>query len=133
MGHGSGYDSAHSSATIEDDSPVKEVAPVKAKKVSKRASKAKMTDDKDTSKPWTTAEEITLCKAEHDAITSKWKNRVRPRIGAFHAIIDNVERMNESGSCNLIVFQKALAEYEAQYDHAFTLEACLNILKDHAP
>ncbi|GJV93084.1 hypothetical protein Tco_1540897 [Tanacetum coccineum] len=67
MGHSSGRDSAHSSsygsATIEDDSPVEEVTRVKAKKVSKRASKVKMTNNKDTSKPWTTTKEIALCKA----------------------------------------------------------------------
>ncbi|GJU42897.1 hypothetical protein Tco_1195854 [Tanacetum coccineum] len=58
----------------------------------------------------------------YDAITSKWKNRVRPRIGAFCAIIDNIKRWNESGSSDVIVYQKALAEYEAQYEHPFTLE-----------
>ncbi|GJY74593.1 glutathione S-transferase T3-like protein [Tanacetum coccineum] len=68
----------------------------------------------------------------YDATTSKWKNRVRPRIGAFCAIIDNVERKNESGSSDLTVNQKALAEYEAQYEHPFTSEPCWNILKDHA-
>ncbi|GKC73520.1 hypothetical protein Tco_1119403 [Tanacetum coccineum] len=50
MAHGS----AHGSTPVEDDSPVEEVALVKAKKVSKRASKAKAKDNKETSKPWTT-------------------------------------------------------------------------------
>ncbi|GKF02630.1 glutathione S-transferase T3-like protein, partial [Tanacetum coccineum] len=68
----------------------------------------------------------------YNAITSKWKNRVRLIIGSFCAIIDNVERRNESGSSNLTVYQKALVEYETQYDHPFTLESCWKILKDHA-
>jgi hypothetical protein len=141
MVQGSAHGSAHGSAPVEDGSPVEEVAPVKAKKVSKRASKAKKNDNKETSKAWTTDEEIALCKAwcdvsensvrgntmksrgfwgevidyfeketgvrrGYNAITSKW--RVRPRIGAFYAIIDNVERRNESGSSDLTVYQKAL-------------------------
>ncbi|GKB05263.1 hypothetical protein Tco_0833458 [Tanacetum coccineum] len=34
----------------------------------------------------------------YDAILSKWKKRVRPRIGAVCAIFDNVQRRNESES-----------------------------------
>ncbi|GKA18656.1 hypothetical protein Tco_0698571 [Tanacetum coccineum] len=45
-----------------DESPVKEVALVKAKKVTKRRQKAKMTINKEVSKPWTAAEEGALCK-----------------------------------------------------------------------
>ncbi|GJT31509.1 hypothetical protein Tco_0921928 [Tanacetum coccineum] len=167
MGHGLAHDSTHGLAPVEDDSLVKEVVPVKAMKVSKRHQKAKTTDNLE-SKPWTTAEDVTSCKAwcdvskniaienvmktrgfwseviayfekemgeqirRYDAITSKWKNRVPPIIGAFCAIIDNVERRNDSGSCDITVFQKALAEYEAQYDHDFTLESYWRILKDHA-
>ncbi|GKE07069.1 retrovirus-related pol polyprotein from transposon TNT 1-94, partial [Tanacetum coccineum] len=40
--------------------------------------------------------------------------------------------LNERWSCDLIVHQKACAEYEAQYNHYFTLEPCWKILKDHA-
>nr|GEY31428.1 hypothetical protein [Tanacetum cinerariifolium] len=39
-------------------------------------------------------------------LRSKWKNRVRSRIGAFCAIFDNVQRRNESGSCDLTMYQK---------------------------
>ncbi|GJW46933.1 hypothetical protein Tco_0078579 [Tanacetum coccineum] len=40
------YSVGHGSAPVEDDSHVEEVSPVKAKKVSKRASKAKKNDNK---------------------------------------------------------------------------------------
>ncbi|GKC23458.1 hypothetical protein Tco_1025608 [Tanacetum coccineum] len=45
----------------------------------------------------------------YDSIVSKWKNRVRPRIGAFCAIINNVEANHESGTNDLDVYQKACA------------------------
>ncbi|GJZ84642.1 hypothetical protein Tco_0649981 [Tanacetum coccineum] len=60
----------------------------------------------------------------YDAIVSKWKNRVRSRIGAFCAIFDIVQRRNESGSCDLTVYQKVCVEYAAEYDHDFILEPC---------
>ncbi|GJV75456.1 hypothetical protein Tco_1507040 [Tanacetum coccineum] len=43
----------------------------------------------------------------YDSIVSKWKNRVRPRIGAFCAIIKNIEANHESGTNDLDVYQKA--------------------------
>ncbi|GKB70221.1 hypothetical protein Tco_0931633 [Tanacetum coccineum] len=46
----------------------------------------------------------------YDSIVSKWKNRVRPRIGAFCAIINNVEANHESGTNDLDVYHKACAE-----------------------
>nr|GEW72006.1 hypothetical protein [Tanacetum cinerariifolium] len=49
----------------------------------------------------------------YDSILSKWKNKVRHRTGAFCAIFDNVQRRNESGSCDLTVYQKACVEYAA--------------------
>nr|GEZ69043.1 hypothetical protein [Tanacetum cinerariifolium]GEZ75410.1 hypothetical protein [Tanacetum cinerariifolium] len=57
------YQSQDGSAPIEDDSPIEKVAPVKAKKVTKCASKAKKNDNKETTKPWTTEEEVALCRA----------------------------------------------------------------------
>ncbi|GJR04437.1 hypothetical protein Tco_0527421 [Tanacetum coccineum] len=59
MGHGLAHGSAHGSAPVDDDSPVKEMSPVKARKLSKRASKAKTNDTKELPKEWTTTEEIT--------------------------------------------------------------------------
>ncbi|GJW45195.1 glutathione S-transferase T3-like protein [Tanacetum coccineum] len=66
-----------------------------------------------------------------DSVLSKWKNRFLPRIGAFCVIFDNVQRRNESGSCDLTVYQKACVEYAAEYDHDFSLEPCWQILKEH--
>ncbi|GJX48047.1 hypothetical protein Tco_0273237 [Tanacetum coccineum] len=137
MGQGSAHSSDHGSAPVDndDDSPVEEMSAVKAKKTSKRTSKAKKNDtkEKELPKDWTTAEEITLCRAwcdvskngekgnsmkakgfgdavikyftketgsvrGYDSILSKWKNRVRPRIGRFCAIINNIEDNHESGA-----------------------------------
>ncbi|GKA99223.1 ribonuclease H-like domain-containing protein [Tanacetum coccineum] len=66
----------------------------------------------------------------YDSILSKWKNRVRPRIGQFCAIINKIEQNHKSGSNDLNVYQKAYVEYKLMYKHDFTLEACWNILKD---
>ncbi|GKD37790.1 hypothetical protein Tco_1257997 [Tanacetum coccineum] len=68
----------------------------------------------------------------YDAIIMKWKRTIRPKIATFSAVYNNVQRMNENenDSCNLTVFQKALAEYETQYGHNFTLKTCRKILKD---
>ncbi|GJS99639.1 retrovirus-related pol polyprotein from transposon TNT 1-94 [Tanacetum coccineum] len=60
----------------------------------------------------------------HPYEPSQRKNRVRPRICAFCADFDNVQWRNERWSCDLTVYQKACAEYEAQYNHDFTLEPC---------
>nr|GEV90959.1 hypothetical protein [Tanacetum cinerariifolium] len=102
MSHGS----AHGSTPVDDDdSHVEEMSPIKAKNPSRRASKAK---GKEPPKDWTTAKEIALCEAwyfekktgstrGYDSILSKWKDRVRPRIGSFYAIINNIEQNHESG------------------------------------
>ncbi|GKB83738.1 hypothetical protein Tco_0950633 [Tanacetum coccineum] len=66
----------------------------------------------------------------YDYVLSKWKNRV-PRIGAFCAIFYNVQRRNESGSCDITMYQKACVEYAAEHDHDFSLESCWQILKEH--
>ncbi|GKF31166.1 hypothetical protein Tco_0100964, partial [Tanacetum coccineum] len=46
----------------------------------------------------------------YDSIVSKYKNRVRPIIGRFCAIFNNIEQTHESDSCDLTVYQKACAE-----------------------
>ncbi|GJZ03276.1 hypothetical protein Tco_0536551 [Tanacetum coccineum] len=147
-GHGSAHGSAHGSVPIhddEDDSPVEEVSPVKPKKPSRRATKAKKDEPneaKEAPKEWTVAKEIALCQAwyfvketgssrGYDSIVSKWKNRVRPRIGAFCAIIKNIKANHESCTNDLDVYHKACAEYKMMYTGDFTLEHCYNILKDH--
>ncbi|GJY27127.1 hypothetical protein Tco_0401853 [Tanacetum coccineum] len=68
----------------------------------------------------------------HDAIITKWKNSMRLKIATFSVVYDSVQRMDGSGSYNLAMFQKALAKLKKQYGHAFTLEACWRILKNHA-
>ncbi|GJY81720.1 retrotransposon protein, putative, ty3-gypsy subclass [Tanacetum coccineum] len=65
----------------------------------------------------------------YDSIVSKWKNRVHPRIGAFCAIIHNVEANHKSGTNDLDVYHKACAEYKMIYKQDFTLEHCYNVLK----
>nr|GEU64173.1 hypothetical protein [Tanacetum cinerariifolium] len=151
MGHGSGQGSASGSAQglapfhdDEDDSPVEEVSPVKPNKPSRRAAKAKKDEPKEVKempKEWTVEEEIALCQGtlkmkpvQQEVITrslANWKNRVRPRTGAFCAIIKNIEANHESGINDLDVYQKACAEYKMMYKGDFTLEHCYNILKDH--
>ncbi|GKE52999.1 hypothetical protein Tco_1488155 [Tanacetum coccineum] len=46
----------------------------------------------------------------YDSILSKWKNRVRPSIGCFCAIINIIQENHESGSNDLDVFHKAWAK-----------------------
>nr|GEY54346.1 hypothetical protein [Tanacetum cinerariifolium] len=58
--------------------------------------------------------------------------RVRPRIGAFCAIIKNIEANHESGTNDLDVYHKACAEYKMIYKGDFNLEHCYNIVKDHS-
>nr|GEV55646.1 hypothetical protein [Tanacetum cinerariifolium] len=107
-----------------------------------------------SSLPWTRAEEITLCVAwcnamyrtmrkrfwedvfanfkedmggtvrGYDAIISKWKNLIRLKVDAFSVVYVGVQRMDENGSSDLVLFQNALAEYQTRYGHPFTMEAC---------
>nr|GEU53251.1 glutathione S-transferase T3-like [Tanacetum cinerariifolium] len=116
-------DSGNGSAPVEDDSPVEGVeAPAKGNAIKSKGF-------------WLTVieyfEKETGSHRGYDSILSKWKNRVRPRIGAFCAIFYNVQRMNESGLCDHIVYQKACLEYAAEYDHEFSLEPCWQLLKEH--
>ncbi|GKB65687.1 hypothetical protein Tco_0921873 [Tanacetum coccineum] len=67
----------------------------------------------------------------YDAIVSKWKNSIRPKVAAFSVVYDGVQRMDENGSSDLVLFQNALAEYQTRYGHPFTMEACWRILKNH--
>ncbi|GJW46744.1 hypothetical protein Tco_0078390 [Tanacetum coccineum] len=68
---------------------------------------------------------------EYDTIVAKWKNSIRPKIVVFIVVYDSVQRMDGSGSSNLVLFQNALAEFEIGYGHSFTMEAFLRILKNH--
>ncbi|GKB80382.1 putative RNA-directed DNA polymerase, eukaryota, reverse transcriptase zinc-binding domain protein [Tanacetum coccineum] len=68
---------------------------------------------------------------EYDAIISKWKNSIRPKVDAFSVVYDGVQRMDENGSSDLVLFQNALAEFQTVYGHPFTMVACWSILKNH--
>ncbi|GKA58613.1 hypothetical protein Tco_0757801, partial [Tanacetum coccineum] len=41
---------------------------------------------------------------EHDAIVSKWENLIRPKVAAFSVVYDGVQRMDENGSSDLVLF-----------------------------
>ncbi|GKC33287.1 retrotransposon protein, putative, ty1-copia subclass, partial [Tanacetum coccineum] len=66
----------------------------------------------------------------YDVVALKWKQSLRPKIAKFTAVYERVKQRDENGSSDLVVFQNALAEYETQYGHAFTLEPCWRILKN---
>ncbi|GJY38672.1 hypothetical protein Tco_0425036 [Tanacetum coccineum] len=68
----------------------------------------------------------------YDSIVSKLKNKVRPRIGAFCAIINNVEANHESGTNDLDVYHKACAEYKMMYKSDFTKRMRLWMCRDLA-
>ncbi|GJX52595.1 hypothetical protein Tco_0280964, partial [Tanacetum coccineum] len=159
--NGSAHGLAQGSVPVhddEDDSPVEEVSPVKPKKPSRRTTKAKKDEPKEEEialcQGWCDVSENNISgnsmKAKgfweaviryfeketsssrgYDSIVSKWKNKVRPRIGAFCAIIKNIGANHESGANDLDVYHKACAEYKMIYKGDFTLEHCYNILKDH--
>nr|GEY27566.1 hypothetical protein [Tanacetum cinerariifolium] len=151
MGHGSAHGLAHGSIPVydneEDDSHVEEVSPVKPKKPSRRTARAKIDDLEEPPKDWTVAKETALCQAWCDVSENNiagnsmktkgfWdaqmKNKVRPRIGVFCVIINNVEENHKSGTNDLDVYHKACAEYKIMYKQDFTLEHCYNVLKDHS-
>ncbi|GKB09057.1 hypothetical protein Tco_0837369 [Tanacetum coccineum] len=92
MGQSSAHDLAHGSAPVDDDdndSHVEEMSPVKAKKLSKHASKAKKNDtkEKETPKDWTTAKEIALCRAWCDVSENGEKGNAMNAKGFWDAVI----------------------------------------------
>lgn len=56
---------------------------------------------------------------------------VHPRFDGFCAIFNNIEKNHESGENDLNVYQKACVEYLVLHEHAFTLEQCWEILREH--
>ncbi|GJX66473.1 hypothetical protein Tco_0300816 [Tanacetum coccineum] len=50
----------------------------------------------------------------YDAIVSKWKNPILPKVVAFSVVYDGVQRMDENMSSDLVLFQNALAEYQTR-------------------
>ncbi|GJT96670.1 hypothetical protein Tco_1092188 [Tanacetum coccineum] len=67
----------------------------------------------------------------YDTVVVKWKNSIRPKVVVFSVVYDSVQRMNENGYSDLVLFQNALAEFQTGYAHPFTMEACWRILKNH--
>ncbi|GJY60413.1 hypothetical protein Tco_0461070 [Tanacetum coccineum] len=105
MGHGSGHDSAHGLAhgsshgsahgsvpihDEEDDSLVEETSPVKPKKPSRRATKAKKDEPKevkDAPKEWTVEEEIALCQGWCDVSENNISGNSMKAKGFWEAVI----------------------------------------------
>ncbi|GJX21254.1 hypothetical protein Tco_0223931 [Tanacetum coccineum] len=115
--HGSGHSSGHGSAPVEDDSSVEEVeAPAKGKKVSK------------SSKDYTTKRNFQNVAMENSGrshvVSSVKRGRTEDTILSSANGKIEFQRRNESGSCDLTVYQKACVEYAVEYDHDFSLESC---------
>ncbi|GKE11470.1 hypothetical protein Tco_1415021 [Tanacetum coccineum] len=106
MGHGSAHGSVPVNDDEEDDSHVEEIALCKAwcdvseNNIAGNGMKTKGF--------WDAVikyfENETGSSRGYDSIVSKWKNRVRPRIGAFCAIINNVEE-NYNTLCFQVILQ----------------------------
>ncbi|GKC05611.1 hypothetical protein Tco_0997221 [Tanacetum coccineum] len=122
MGHGS----AQGSAPVEDDSLVEEVAaPTKGNKVSKCRPKTIQPKESFKTSPWTIAEEIALCQVWCDVSENNIIGNAMKSKGFWLKVIEYFEKEtgNESGSCDLTVYQKACVKYAAEYDHDFSLES----------
>nr|GEW45374.1 hypothetical protein [Tanacetum cinerariifolium] len=62
----------------------------------------------------------------HDTVLVKWKILIRPKVVAFSVVYYSVQRIDENGYSDLVLFQNA-----AGYGHPFTMKACWRILKNH--
>ncbi|GJR10702.1 hypothetical protein Tco_0793354 [Tanacetum coccineum] len=63
----------------------------------------------------------------YDVIVSKWKNSIRPKVAAFSVVYDGVQRMDENGSSDLVLFQNALAEYQTRSCSDVVVVACVKL------
>nr|GEV66008.1 CLIP-associated protein [Tanacetum cinerariifolium] len=63
----------------------------------------------------------------YDVIVSKWKNLIRKKSCCFNVVYDSVQRIDDNGSSDLILFQNAFAEFQTGYGHPFTMEAPLRV------
>ncbi|GJZ44390.1 hypothetical protein Tco_0591645 [Tanacetum coccineum] len=43
----------------------------------------------------------------YDTVVVKWKNSIRPKVAVFSVVYDSVQRMDENGSSDLVLFQNA--------------------------
>ncbi|GJZ02793.1 hypothetical protein Tco_0520754 [Tanacetum coccineum] len=87
----------YGSFPVDDDadhSPVEEMSPVKAKKASKRASRAKKNDIKDKELPndWTKAEEIALCQVWCDVLENSEKGNSIKAMGFGKRLLTTLKR-----------------------------------------
>nr|GEX33399.1 putative reverse transcriptase domain-containing protein [Tanacetum cinerariifolium] len=134
-------------------------SPTKKKHATRnRQKKTIQSDDAPRQTPWTTEEEIALCKgwlaisenSEHvrssnvrygvrkqygrrtyDMVLGKWKT-VRPSVVRFCWIYNNIMRMGpESGAEDTDYVQRAMIHYEINTELPFKLRHCWEILKDH--
>nr|GEW50764.1 hypothetical protein [Tanacetum cinerariifolium] len=87
MGRGSAHGSAYGSAPVDDDSLVEEMSPVKAKKASKRASRAKKNDIKKKEPPKDRTKAILKDQPGHDCSKAKKKSSASSHKG-FSSFVD---------------------------------------------
>nr|GEX46234.1 hypothetical protein [Tanacetum cinerariifolium] len=66
-------------------------------------------------------------------VSKRRPNTVKPKECFKTSLCTIAEEIawNESGSCDLTIYQKACVKYETEYDHDFSLELCWKILKNH--
>ncbi|GJY79171.1 hypothetical protein Tco_0484972, partial [Tanacetum coccineum] len=81
---------------VEYDSPIEEVSPVKPKKPSRRAARAKKDAPKEPPKDWTVSEETVLCQAWCDVSENNFTGNSMKTSGFWDAVITYFEK--ETGS-----------------------------------
>ncbi|GKB38106.1 hypothetical protein Tco_0883048 [Tanacetum coccineum] len=111
--------------TVREESPVEVTTPSKRRQ--KRAATVR-NEDVPRCTPWTTEEEIALCKGwvhvsensakghrTYDMVNGEWK-MVRPNVARFCGVHANVlRRAHDSGAGDEDYFNKALLDYEAEF------------------
>ncbi|GJR83335.1 putative reverse transcriptase domain-containing protein [Tanacetum coccineum] len=119
-------------------------SPTKKKKATRnRQKKTIQSDDAPQQTPWTTEEEIALCKgwlavsqnSKHGNSRKQdgfWCETVRPSVVRFCGIYNNIIRMGpESGVGDADYVQRARIHYEIDTELPFKLRHYWEILKDH--
>ncbi|GJR91444.1 hypothetical protein Tco_0215455 [Tanacetum coccineum] len=96
IGHDLAHGPAHVNNDEEDDSPVEDVSPVKPKKPSRCATRAKKNDPKELPKEWTVEKQTTLCQAWCDVSGNNIVENSMKTKGFWDAVIRYFEK--ETGS-----------------------------------
>nr|GFA74749.1 glutathione S-transferase T3-like isoform X2 [Tanacetum cinerariifolium] len=121
MGYGLGHGSAHGLALVnddvKDDSPVEGVSPVKPKKPSRRATRAKKDALKEPPKDWTVAEKTALCQAWCDMSENNITGNNMKISGFWDAVITYFEKK--------LVQQEVMTQLLANEKIGFPLELVL--------